>query len=748
MSLTDALGNTTTFTYEPVFNKIASITDALGDVTSFTYDRRGNLITVANPEGQATTFAYDAHGLRTSLTDALGDVTTFDYDGAGNLMRITDPLGKTSTFTVDAVSRLIAATDPRGKTTQFTYDGLNRLIATTDSLGGINRFAYDPVGNLLSVTDALGHTTTQDYDDMNRLVRRTDPLGASETFEYDADGNLIRHVDRKGQVSTFDYDALNRLTKAIYEDATLTYAYDARGRLVDINDTSGAEVLRGYDPLGRLLEERTTTGTVTYQYDALGRRTVMEVSGQDPVDYAYDKTSRVTQITQGTQIADFDHDPLGRRTKLVLPNGVRTSYQYDAASRLIQLTYANPDGLLGNLTYAYDAAGNRTQVGGSFARTLLPAVVASAAYDADNRQLLLGNREMTYDANGNLTELSQQSSVTALNWNARNQLKTISGPETDASYEYDPLGRRSRRTVNMQATTFTYDRADVVSERKGGIPKGVLRSTRVDEQIDRDASEYYLADGLGSIIALTNAMGRVIDTYTYSPFGNTQHTGSSDSSYQFTGRVNDNVLGIYYYRSRYYAPQLSRFLSQDPLGISSRDINLYRYAVDNPLLYTDPSGHQVFVAAALIGAAFNVGGLLVEHAISGCPVSGAEVFNAAVAGAAGAALGVLTGGIAEAAFGAAFGAGVGASAGGGVAGGVVNSVTTQLVGGGSVKGGETIVAGVLGGIGGAALPAIEESSGSKKVGQITEGFLESQSDFQAQSLGKAASGGEQCGCQR
>jgi YD repeat-containing protein len=109
---------------------------------------------------------------------------------------------------------------------------------------------------------------------------------------------------------------------------------------------------------------------------------------------------------------DFAYDALGRRTRLTLSNGVATEYSYDAASRLTELVYRNATGVLGNLTYQYDGTGKRTQMGGSFARTLLPKPVALASYDAANRQLQFGNRQMTFDANGNLASITDPGGVT------------------------------------------------------------------------------------------------------------------------------------------------------------------------------------------------------------------------------------------------------------------------------------------------------------------------------------------------
>ncbi|HXH81927.1 MAG TPA: RHS repeat domain-containing protein, partial [Candidatus Tectomicrobia bacterium] len=160
---------------------------------------------------------------------------------------------------------------------------------------------------------------------------------------------------------------------------------------------------RTYDGLDRLTQETTPNGTVSYTYDAAGRRTSMTVSGQATVTYGYDTADRLTSITQGSQTVSFAYDAAGRRTSLSLPNGVVTEYAYDAASQLTGLTYKHNGAPIGALTYGYNPAGQRTVVGGSWARTLLPNPVASATYDAANQQLTFGGQTLTYDLNGNLT---------------------------------------------------------------------------------------------------------------------------------------------------------------------------------------------------------------------------------------------------------------------------------------------------------------------------------------------------------
>src|SRR6185437_2095275 len=99
----------------------------------------------------------------------------------------------------------------------------------------------------------------------------------------------------------------------------------------------------------------------------------------------------------------------------------------------------------------------------------------------------------------------------------------------------------------------------------------------------------YLADALGSTIALTDANGTTQTQYSYDPFGSTSTSGAaSTNSYQFTGREFD-VAGLYYYRARYYSPVTGRFISEDPLGLAA-GINEYSYADGDPNLFRDPRG--------------------------------------------------------------------------------------------------------------------------------------------------------------
>jgi len=519
---------------------------------------------------------------------------------------------------VDGGGRPTAVTDPRGRTTRSEYDALNRLTKVTDAKNGATAFTYDGNGNLLTATDAQGNMTTYTYNIMDRLVTHADPLTHQETYQYDNSGNQAQVTDRKGQMAAYTYDALNRRTQVSYADNSTTgYSYDAGNRLTSVVDSIAGTIGRTYDGLDRLTQETTPEGVIGYTYDAAGRRTGMTVAGQPAVAYSYDTADRLASITQGVASVGFSYDAAGRRTSLAFPNGIVIESAYDAASRLIGLTYKLGGTTLGGLTDAYNVAGERTQHGGTWARTGLPQAVATASYNANNQQLTFGGATMTFDLNGNLATLSEGSGTTTYAWNARNQLTALSGPGLTATFDYDGLGRRRTKTINTAQTDFLYDGLNPVQE--GSLPgtpaANLLTGLRLDEFFTRtDAAglRALLPDALGSTLALADATGAVQTEYTYEPFGATAVSGAASANpFQYTGRENDGT-GLYYYRARYYHPGLGRFISEDPIGFAG-GVNSYSYSINNPVNRRDPLGlASTAVPGIIVGTAVGgpIGGIV------------------------------------------------------------------------------------------------------------------------------------------
>ncbi|MEN6318470.1 MAG: RHS repeat-associated core domain-containing protein [Syntrophaceae bacterium] len=147
-------------------------------------------------------------------------------------------------------------------------------------------------------------------------------------------------------------------------------------------------------------------------------------------------------------------------------------------------------------------------------------------------------------------------------------------------YAYDPLGRRIAKSVNNVVTWYVYDGNAILAayDSSGTITARYAHGLNIDEPLavqQGSTKSFYHADGLGSIVALTNAAGSVVQTYSYDSFGNITQSGGITQPYTYTAREYDNETGMYFYRARYYDPKAGRFITKDPISFAGGDVNLY-----------------------------------------------------------------------------------------------------------------------------------------------------------------------------
>ncbi len=638
----------TTATYDSMFSNPLTITDPLGNTTSVNYDTYGNATTVTDPLGHQTAFGYNGMGLVTSLTDAVQDATQFTYNLA-DLIGVTDPLLNTTSMFHDGAGRLAQRTDPLGHATKYQYNNLNQFTQITDPLQGITTLSYDLNGNLQTVQDArqqgTNNKTVYTYDTFDHLQTRADPLTRQETYVFDQLGNLTSFTDRRGKVTTYQYDGINRPTFAGYGtlpgptyESTVNYTYDGGNRLKTVVDSTSGTITPVFDGLDRLTSETTPQGSVAYQYDNDSNLKIATVTGQSAVNYYYDNASRLYQVTQGSTNTLIGYDNANRRNSLTLPNAIVLTYGYDNDSRINSMSYQLGTTSVGSLTYQYDAAGRRTQLGGSLAATGFPQAVGSAAYDVANELTGWNGTTISPDANGNI--LNDGSA--AYTWNARNQL--ISRAST--SFQYDSYGRR---TLNAAGNNLLYEGWNAGQELSGTTPVANRILGGIDEFFNRtDSTGTYapITDALGSTLALTNSSGNITTQYGYDPFGNSTSSGSTSTNvFQYTGRENDGN-GLYFDRARYYLPAFGRFISEDPLTFDGGDANLYRYVWNSPTNFFDPSGEvgvgvavggstEVGVVGAGAGAQTSVGFGGFVNTNNGSPSAGGFASGGAFAGGPG-----------------------------------------------------------------------------------------------------------------
>jgi RHS repeat-associated protein len=343
---------------------------------------------------------------------------------------------------------------------------------------------------------------------------------------------------------------------------------------------------------------------------------VTDRTGMQPaVRYSYDNAGRLMSMIQGPGSINcrghlvtlcFAYNDADQQTMLAFPNGTGQTYSYDQANQIIGITYTHDSKTLGDLTYGYDLDGRRTTVGGTWARTGIPPTISSARYNADNELTRWGGKTLRYDGNGNLAS----DGTHTYKWNARNQLAQMAGG-TAASLGYDAFGRRISTTEGAKITSYLLDGQNVIEQISGRGPQkaSILEGPGVNQYYTYSFGgerSSILTDGLGSTLALAGNRGKLQTRYTYDPYGSTNRQGAASANpFQFAGMQNDGQTQ-YFDHARYFSPRLERFTSQDPIGCSSSNANLYRYVADDPINVTDPSGLtcvQLLRAADLATAA-------------------------------------------------------------------------------------------------------------------------------------------------
>jgi RHS repeat-associated protein len=635
LTVKDAMNNTITTTYDPVFNVPLTVTDRLGNVTVFAYDSKGNLIRTTDPSGNITQYQYDSNGQGTKVIDALGHSSTINYDTYGNVVTRTDALNHTSSSTFDILGNITTSTDPNGRVTQSTFDADRRLTKTIDPLGSTTTYQYDASGNLLSVTMPNGGTTTYQYDALNRVQKLTTPIGTVTTYGYDKKDNVTSRLDPNGVTTTYVYDALSRVAARSGGSDPLAYAYDKVGNLLSLrnNNTTLTYV---YDADNRVIQTRTSasnfqpTTTISFTYNANGQRTAMTDPTGGVTSYSYDPAARLVSIQDpASQAFGFNYDGLLRRTGMTGPSGHTVAYSYDAAGRLSAISDQAPAGSLalsythdanGNIlsksdgngshiygydplyrlisathpagqtteAYAYDSVGNRTS----------SHLSATYTYDSANRLLADASFDYVYDNNGNLTRKTERSSgnATIYAYDSENRLVSVQVPQgTTYSYKYDGLNRRIAKLTAGNATVeYIYDGLDILSEYSGS---GTLTATYthgpgLDDVLSvrrAGLGTSFQKDQIGSIIQTFSSSGINSSIQTDSYGRSIGQVGVSQSPYSYAGREFDVESGFFYYRARYYSPDLGRFISTDPIGFGGGN-NWYQYVSSNPLNSVDPFG--------------------------------------------------------------------------------------------------------------------------------------------------------------
>ena len=491
------------------------------------------------------------------MTDGNGHLTTYGYDDAGNMTSRTDALGGTITWTYDALGRRLSQrnrTDPiPTDSVQWTYDAAGRMLTrTADST--VTTYSYDIMGNRLTAStgtqtvtatyDRAGRVLTVDDEDADAVPDTTCTYGLTSQAWTDPSGSYAATLDTAGRTV-----AMTAPSPA----GTWTFAYGATGRPTGATQGNGNTVTFTYDAAGRELTRTTRTGgTTRAAYTWLYNRAGMVLS----------ETSTITGDPSDGTVA-YGYDPLGRLTAST-----------------------------GSTGYTWDATANRTSAGA--ATTVFDAADRpvsgtgpTAAYtsDADGRLTGRPGQAMAWDHLGRLVSVTTASGTTTYAYDPLDRLRTVAAPDGSRTrFRYTGLSTTAAQVVDDLTGTVTRSIASTpAGERLADWTPGVTGSLRV-HGTNAHHDTTWLADGTGAVIAALR----------YDPWGTPRSAVPAGfTPFRFQGSWTDTGTDLAWVVTRWYAPALGTFISEDSLLGDQQDPgsrHLYAYGAGEAVGTWDPDG--------------------------------------------------------------------------------------------------------------------------------------------------------------
>lgn len=616
------------------YGRVNQTITATGKTTTIAYDE---LTTTINDGTKTKVTVKNALGNVISLTETPGGTVTYEYFANGNLKSSTAE-GATTTIIQDGWGRKKELNDPAAGVYKYTYNDLGE-ITKDENPNGLTEYTYTTTGKLLTkwVKNAAQPTTTDikstyAYDTTTKML-------SSITVENPNDGN---------NTFSYAYDNYRRLTSTTEDYTTIqprtfskTLSFDGYGRIATETVTASAfgksttkttlntysngflnKIYNGTAPTGIALWELTgqnARGQVTNEFFGNSIST-----SQTYDDYGFPIITSQNKLVNGSKVNvmllnntfDVPKGNLTNRTNNLF--AWNEPFLYDTADRLIQ--YDNHLGQ--SITQDYFDSGkiqtnnlgtyNYTDAANPFKNTSLSSLSTEGQTFAGR------NQAVTYNAFNSPIDITQSNERVSFGYNALQQRSVM----YYGNNIVDKFNRSLRKYYSAdgsieikytKATTTLPEKVEFFTYIGGDAYSAPLVVRKIDNGIYEN---FYLhRDHLGSILAITNSAGAIIEKRLFDAWGKIlkiqNGSGATLTRFAFfdrgyTGHEHMQGVALINMNGRVYDPQLHRFLQpdnnvQDPFNTQNH--NRYGYVLNNPLKYTDESGEfWGFIVGALISA--------------------------------------------------------------------------------------------------------------------------------------------------
>lgn len=634
---------------------LVSETDDAGTQTSYTYNAKRQLHKVINANGQTITTQYeDVYGYPSVVFQSRkisagyeytngnlsgisrgGYITSggakqnqtyvFDYDVFGNLTSVSVGNNRLTGYTYNSGNGTLKTmsfgveSNPLA-TISYGYDKLDRVKNVTyhDTNSGQNKtygYRYSADGNLAGVTEGSELKYTYEYDSLGRLIYSSqlengntklytkhqydtsDRITAqswqigneafSESYTYrEADGS-IQSMNIGNETIGFTCNGLKQLTKRTSPKFDTAYEY----RVLD----EDKKIVTSQISSMKYLKPGSTEEllpALSYTYDLVGNITNIQSGSITKAQYVYDEQNQLKSEILPSQTSSYGYDTYGNiRSKAItdsLNKSESYSFSYENANWLDQLT---------KVSYT-DKNGTTT------------------------------TKALTYDSIGNPLSYFNGKSNWTFTWKYGRELAAATCGDTSIAYTYNENGIRESKTVgNIIHKYLTLD-DKVIRETYGNTTIDYFYDEQgrayklVAKENGTTYTGYFVLNQQGDTIALLDANGVVAVTYEYdawdkeishSTIGTVGNKLYQYNALKYRGYYYDAESGFYYLSSRYYDPEVGRFLNADTtdvLGVQDdfSNMNLYAYCNNNPINMIDLDGKE----AVTIGSLLIFAGLVVS----------------------------------------------------------------------------------------------------------------------------------------
>ncbi|WP_244161556.1 RHS repeat-associated core domain-containing protein [Photorhabdus luminescens] len=642
---TDCSGQSSTWRYDDE-NRLSRFTNALMETTRYDYNDSGRLILITYPDDSTEHLAWDSAGQLTHHQRNENAPRAWEYNALGQVVCATDRLQRQIRYQYSPEGHLIQLDNANDDRYRLNRDAEGRLIEEIRPDDTLIRYEYNAAG-LLSTERRMGdrvfqypeRQVHQHYDAAGRLIRRET---YTDTYQYrwDSMGRLLeasREPNDNGKLLgiepntvRFDYDALGRVIREQNGDDVLQFSYDELDNLTALTLPQG--------------------GTLSWLYYGSGHLSAIRHEQTLLTEFERDRLHRETRRTQGKLFQLRDYDPLGRcihQYSLPLKQADAEPLPYLSEGKPWRAWVYGPqdelqmmeDHYRGIVDYLYDSESRLKKVtrqGCAYedmlwydrADNLLDQPQSILEQEAEEQGVpkavtpqgdrLSYWREWRYehDPHGNITRRGTQDYC----YDGDNRLTVAKIGNTTARYHYDALGRRIRKGVKIgidglaryEQTDFVWHGLRLLQERdtKSGETQTYCYEshdsyTPLASIVTRGARHnyfWYHTDINGAPLEVTDEDGKIAWAGKYHIFGELDgpplayftDPALSSTSYNFrqnlryAGQYFDKETGLHFNTFRYYAPEIGRFITPDPIGLRG-GLNLYQYA-PNPMMWIDPWG--------------------------------------------------------------------------------------------------------------------------------------------------------------